>query len=244
VSAVAVILAAGRGTRMKSDRAKVLVPVAGRPLLLHVLDAVAEAGFDRVIAVVGHQADRVREALRGRRVECVLQEPQLGTGHAVACAAPLLAGITDPIAVLAGDAPLIRAGTLRSLLEHHRRAGAAVTLLSALLDDPAGYGRVVRNDGRVVAIVEDKDASAEERTIREINSSMYAFDGSFLLRGLPRLKNENRQKEYYLTDLVHLAFAEGLLVEGLPVADPMEVAGVNTVEQLEEAERILALRRP
>ena len=244
MSAVAVILAAGKGTRMKSDQAKVLFPIRGRPLLLQVLDSVEAAGFDRVIAVVGHQADRVRDALQGRRVACVLQEPQLGTGHAVMCAAPLLNGVTDPIAVLAGDAPLIRPGTLLSMLEHHRKTGAAVTLLSAILDDPKGYGRVVREDGRVTAIVEDKDANPEERAIHEINSSIYAFDGPFLLNGLPRLKNENRQKEYYLTDLVHLAFAEGRLVEGLPVPDPMEVVGVNTVEQLEEAERLLASRRP
>jgi UDP-N-acetylglucosamine diphosphorylase/glucosamine-1-phosphate N-acetyltransferase len=243
VSRVAVILAAGKGTRMKSDLAKVLFPIAGRPLLLHVLDSVEAAGFDRVIAVVGHQADRVRDVLTGRRVDCVLQEPQLGTGHAVLCAAPLLEGITDTIAVLAGDAPLIRSSTLRSMIEHQRRANAAVTLLSAVLDDPKGYGRVVRKDGRVVAIVEDKDTTPEEQAIHEINSSIYAFDGPFLLRGLPKLKNENRQKEYYLTDLVHLAFAEGRLVEGLVVPDPMEVVGVNTVEQLEEVERLLARRR-
>jgi len=244
VSAVAVILAAGKGTRMKSDQAKVLFPIAGRPLLLHVLDSVEAAGFDRVIAVVGHQADRVREALAGRRVDSVVQEPQLGTGHAVLCAAPLLTGVTHPIAVLAGDAPLIRARTLRRMLEHHHRTNAAVTLLSAVLDNPKGYGRVVRKDGRVVAIVEDKDATGEEQAIHEINSSIYAFDGPFLLRGLPKLKNENRQKEYYLTDLVHLAFEEGRLVEGVVVSDPMEVVGVNTVEQLEEAEMILASRRP
>ena len=241
---VAVILAAGKGTRMKSDRAKVLFPILGRPLLLHVLDSVERAGFERVIAVVGHQADRVREALLGRRVDCVVQEPQLGTGHAVSCAAPLLTGVTAPIAVLAGDAPLIRSITLRSMLEQHRQSGAAVTLLSALLDDPKGYGRVLRKDGRVIAIVEDKDATPEEQAIREINSSIYAFDGPFLLWGLPQLKNENRQGEYYLTDLVHLAFAEGRLVEGVVVPDPMEVMGVNTVEQLQEAERLLALRLP
>ena len=240
---VAVILAAGKGTRMKSDLAKVLFPIAGRPLVLHVLDSVEAAGFDRVIAVVGHQADRVREALAGRRVDCVVQEPQLGTGHAVSCAAPLLTGVTDPIAVLAGDAPLIRSTTLRSLLQHHQQNAAAVTLLSAVLEDPKGYGRVVRKGGRVIAIVEDKDATPEQQAIKEINSSIYAFDGPFLLRGLPQLKNENRQKEYYLTDLVHLAFAEGRLVEGLVVPDPVEVLGVNTVEQLEEAEKLLALRR-
>jgi UDP-N-acetylglucosamine diphosphorylase/glucosamine-1-phosphate N-acetyltransferase len=243
VSAVAVLLAAGKGTRMKSDLAKVLFPLGGKPLVLYVVDAVVAAGCDRIIVVVGHQADRVRDVLRGRDVECVLQEPQLGTGHAVSCAAPLLAGVTGPVAVLAGDAPLIRPGTLRSMLEHHVRAGAAVTLLSAILPDPSGYGRVVRKEGRVVAIVEDKDAGPEERAIREINSSIYAFDGPFLLRSLPSLKNENRQREYYLTDLVHLAFAEGRPVEARPVDDPHEVEGVNTPEQLDEAERLLAERR-
>ena len=239
MSQVAVILAAGKGTRMRSDRAKVLAPLAGRPLLYHVLDAVDAVPFDRVIAIVGHQADRVREAVADRNVECVLQEPQLGTGHAVLCAAPLLAGVQGSIAVLAGDAPLIRPETLRALLTHHERARAAVTLLSAVLDDASGYGRVVRKDGRVVAIVEDKDATPEERRIQEINSSIYAFDAAFLLRGLPALRNENRQGEYYLTDLVQMAFAEGRPVEGLPVGDPLEVAGINTLEQLEEAERYL-----
>lgn len=243
MSAVAVLLAAGKGTRMKSDRAKVLFPLAGKPLLLYVVDAVLAAGCDRTIVVVGHQADRVRDVLHGRNVDCVVQEPQLGTGHAVMCAAPLLASVTGSVAVLAGDAPLIRADTLRSMLRHHRRAQAAVTLLSAVLPDPSGYGRVVRKEGRVVGIVEDKEATPEERAIREINSSIYAFDGPFLLRSLPRLGNENRQREYYLTDLVHLAFAEGRPVEALPVDDPHEVEGVNTPEQLEETERRLAERR-
>jgi UDP-N-acetylglucosamine diphosphorylase/glucosamine-1-phosphate N-acetyltransferase len=242
-NSTAVLLAAGKGTRMNSDLAKVLLPLAGKPLIAHVVDAVVAAGFPRTVVIVGHQADRVRDALRGRSVEFVLQEPQLGTGHAVLCAAPLLAGFTGALAVLAGDAPLIRPESLQALLEHHLRSRAAVTLLTAVLPDPAGYGRIVRREERVVGIVEDKDCGPRERAIREINASIYAFDYPFLARALPKVENKNRQGEYYLTDTVHLAFGEGLPVEGIVVDDPREVAGINTPEQLAYAERILAERR-
>jgi UDP-N-acetylglucosamine diphosphorylase/glucosamine-1-phosphate N-acetyltransferase len=236
----ALVLAAGKGTRMRSDLAKVLFPLRGRPLIRFVLDATAGAGFERTVVIVGHQADRVRETLGGYDVEFALQDQQLGTGHAVQCAAPRLAGFEGDVAVLAGDAPLIRSRTLGGLMDHHRESKAVVTVLTARLPDPAGYGRIVRGpDGRITAIVEDKDCTPAQRAIDEINSSIYAFRWPFLARALPRLGNQNRQGEYYLTDTVGMAFAEGLPVEGIVVADHHEVAGINTPAQLADAERVL-----
>jgi UDP-N-acetylglucosamine diphosphorylase/glucosamine-1-phosphate N-acetyltransferase len=241
--AAAIVLAAGKGTRMKADLAKVLFPLAGRPLIHHVLDAVEAAGFERCVAVVGHQHDRVKEELAGRRVEFALQEPQLGTGHAVQCAAPLLAGYPGDAAVLAGDAPLIRPRTLRNMLDHHGETEATVTILTARLPDPSGYGRIVRDAaGAVRSIVEHKDATPEQRKIDEINSSIYAFRWPFLEDALPRLRAENQQGEYYLTDTVDMAFREGRRVEGLVVDDFHEVSGINTRDQLDAAERILESR--
>ncbi len=240
----AVILAAGKGTRMKSDLAKVLFPlVGGRPLIHYVVDAVEAAGFHRTVVVVGHQHERVRETLAGRKVEFALQSEQLGTGHAVSCAAPLLEGFEGDLAVLAGDAPLIRGATLRGLATRHAEAGATVTVLTARVPDPAGYGRILRGpDLRVARIVEDKDCTPAERAIDEINSSIYAFRYPFLARALPAIGNHNRQGEYYLTDTVGMAFREGLPVEGMVVPDHREVAGINTVDQLEEARRIMEER--
>jgi len=228
---------------MRSDLAKVLFELRGRTLLDHVLDAVDEAGFSRTIAVVGHQAERVKSAMKRRSMEFVLQEPQLGTGHAVQCAAPLLNGFTGDIAVLAGDVPLIRGSTLARMMEHHRKTDAAVTILTALLADATGYGRMVRApSGRITAIVEDRDCTAAEREINEINSSIYTFRYPFLSRALPRLSTDNDQGELYLTDTVKMAVEEGERVEGIVVEDDREVAGVNTREHLEDAGQVLKER--
>jgi bifunctional UDP-N-acetylglucosamine pyrophosphorylase/glucosamine-1-phosphate N-acetyltransferase len=241
--AVAVILAAGKGTRMQSDRAKVLFPLQGRPLIHHVLDAVRENDFARILVIVGHQQERVREALDGLELEFVRQEPQLGTGHAMLCAAPLLEGFTGSVVVLAGDAPLLRGETLSSFMDHHLRTGATVTVLTAEVPDPAGYGRIIRNDlGRVVTIVEDKDCRPEQRGVREINSSIYVFCYPFLAAVLPALSNVNRQGEFYLTDTVAMAVDRSERVEGFRVADFREVWGVNTAEQLALAEEALRER--
>jgi len=241
--AVAIVLAAGKGTRMKADLAKVLFPMAGRPLVDHVLDTVAAAGIDRTIVVVGHQAERVREALAGRSVSFAVQAEQLGTGHAVLMAAPQLAGETGEAVVLAGDVPLIRPATLTALLDHQRESGAAMTVLTAVLPDAAGYGRIVRDagDGSVLAIVEHKDCTGEQRAIREINSSIYAFNIPFLLGCLPRLGRSNRQGEYYLTDTVAMAREQGLGVEAV-VGDFEELSGINTRDQLTAAEAVLRRR--
>lgn len=233
--AAAIILAAGKGTRMKSDLPKVAVEMGGRPLVRYVLDAAFGAGLENVIVVTGYRRDIVETALAGFPVRQAVQEEQRGTGHAVMMAAPLLAGFRGPVIVLAGDIPLIRASTIADLLDRHGATGAAVTVLTADLDDPSGYGRIVRGpDGRVTGIVEERDATPDIRALREINSSIYAFDWTFLEPALGELRDENAQGEYYLTDTVHLAVERGLRVEAIKVADPREVSGVNTVEQLAE----------
>jgi len=238
MKAAAVVLAAGKGTRMRSELPKVLFPLSGRPLIDHVLDAVEEVGFSRVVVVVGFRHEEVRRTLAGRDVEFALQEPQLGTGHAAQCAESHLDGFAGDEVILAGDVPLIRPATLTRLLRVHRDKGADVTVLTARVPDPTGYGRILRDpDGSVRAIVEEKDCTEEERRVDEINSGIFAFRRAFLVAALPRLRTDNRQKEYYLTDTVEMACREGRPVHAVLVDDPREVAGVNTREQLEEAER-------
>ncbi len=242
--AVAVILAAGQGTRMRSKHAKVLHPVGGRPMLHTVVDTVRQAGFGRIIVVVGHLADQVQAACGDLGVEFVLQAEQLGTGHAVAQAEPLLAGHEGPVLVTYGDTPLFRPQTMANLLARHRAAGAAATLLSAFVDDPTGYGRIVRDaaTGRLVRIVEQKDATPEEAAIREINSGTYCFDGPSLFSALKEVRPQNAQGEYYLTDVLGLLVRDGRPVEVVVAPDAREVLGVNDRVELARAEAILRRR--
>ena len=236
--AAAIVLAAGKGTRMKSDLPKVLHKVCGLPMVAHVVRALRGAGVERVVVVVGHGGERVQEAL-GDSVEYAWQREQLGTGHAVRCAAPALEGFDGPVVVASGDTPLVDAATMRALLDAH--AGNDLTVATSVLDDPTGYGRIVRDAaGRPARIVEQKDASDAQKGIEEVNAGLYAFDAGALFRLLPALSNANAQGEYYLTDLVHMAAAEGLAV-GAWSADAATLAGVNDRWQLAEAEA--ALRR-
>ena len=231
----AIILAAGKGTRMKSDLPKVMAEIGGRPLIQYVLDATYGAGIRKVIVVYGYRRSFVAQAVVDYPVFLAYQEQQKGTGHAVQVAAPILADHKGSVVVLAGDIPLIQSATIVKLLEQHEKNKTDVTILTADVPDAAGYGRIIRNgSGDVVAIVEDKDATAEQKLVKEINSSIYAFNWSFLLPALSELRNENAQGEYYLTDTVHLAFAEGLKVDAFKVADHREAEGVNTAEQLRE----------
>jgi bifunctional UDP-N-acetylglucosamine pyrophosphorylase/glucosamine-1-phosphate N-acetyltransferase len=199
-----VILAAGKGTRMKSSIPKVLHPLAGRSLVEHVLRTADEFEAEETVLVVGHGAEAVEDALSGRQnVRFVVQSPQLGTGHAVLQAESVLAGRTGTVLLLYGDVPLLQADSLKRLLESHRAANAAATVLTAELPDPYGYGRIVRDaSGGVARIVEERDASAKEREIREINSGIYALEVEPLFDALHRLATDNSQGEYYLTDLV------------------------------------------
>lgn len=234
---ITVILAAGKGTRMHSDLAKVLHRLNGRPMIHYVLDTARTLGSRRIIVIVGHQADAVRRELAGTTVEFAVQEEQRGTGHAVRQAGPLLADEKGVVLVLAGDTPLIRASTLESLILAHRREGAAASVLTARVDDPTGLGRILRdNAGRIDGIVEEKDATAEQRALREINTSTYCFEPSLLLRALDRLTPENRQGEYYLTDTIGILRRQGHRVADAPAGMPEETIGINTPEQLSAAE--------
>ncbi|HLT57796.1 MAG: bifunctional UDP-N-acetylglucosamine diphosphorylase/glucosamine-1-phosphate N-acetyltransferase GlmU [Limnochordales bacterium] len=242
--AVAVVLAAGQGTRMRSKRPKVLHPLCGRPMLHTVVETVRRAGAGRVIVVVGHGADEVRAACAGLDVEFVEQRPQLGTGHAVAQAEPLLGQYDGPLLVTYGDTPLWRPETLADLLARHRASGAAASVISAVVDEPAGYGRVVRDKvtGRFLRIVEQKDASAEEAQIREINSGTYCFDAPRLFAALREVEPVNAQGEYYLPDVLTVLERAGHAIEVVIVPDAREVLGVNNRAELARAEKILRRR--
>lgn len=240
----AIILAAGKGTRMKSGLVKVLHPVAGTPMIDWPLAAVRDTGADPVVLVVGHQADAVRRRFEGQRdIRCALQEEQLGTGHAVACAIGALSGFSGTVLILCGDTPLLRGDTLTGLLAFHRSKSAAVTVLTACLDNPHGYGRVIRDEnGRVAKIVEQKDATPEERAVREINSGIYCMESEFLFANIGSLGNDNAQKEYYLTDLIAMAVRRGSPCLAMTSENSDEIMGVNDRAQLAEAARILRRR--
>lgn len=233
-----IILAAGLGTRMKSKTIKILHRAAGRPIVDYVLDLAAELTQRPPVMVVGHQRDAVQQSV-GDRARYAVQEEQLGTGHAVLQAAALVEadGVAGKrILVLSGDVPLTRAETLRRLLDEHARAGNALTLLTMKPDDPAMYGRIVRDDaGAVQRIVEAKDASDDEKRIGEVNAGIYVFDGEHLFENLRNLKTDNAQKEYYLTDLLQVLRERGHRV-GAVIAEPIEALGVNSRSELAQVE--------
>jgi len=236
------VLAAGKGTRMKSDLPKVLHKLAGRPLLDHVLDlATAVTTPDRVLVVVGYGADAVAAVARRRAVRTVVQEPQLGTGDAVRVALGGPDGLAaDAVLVLSGDVPLLRAATLEAL-RGAVEGGAEAALVSARLDDPGSYGRVLRRpDGAIAAIVEARDASPEELAVCEVNAGVYAFRRAPLARALASLGTDNDQREYYLTDVISHFRRAGLPVAAHLLDDPDEMLGVNTSEDLARLERLLA----
>jgi bifunctional UDP-N-acetylglucosamine pyrophosphorylase / glucosamine-1-phosphate N-acetyltransferase len=229
-----VVLAAGQGKRMRSDLPKILHPLAGRPLLAHVLASARALGPRNIVVVHGHGAEKVRAAFAGEALQWALQGEQLGTGHAVQQAMPLISADAD-VLILYGDVPLVRPETLKALLDAAREG---VAVLTADLPDPTGYGRIVRAPGGGVArIVEHKDASAEERAVREINAGFMAMSARRLGTWLGKLTNHNAQKEYYLTDVVKLAAAEGVPVRAHKAEDAWEVAGVNSKRELAELER-------
>ena len=239
----AIVLAAGLGKRMHSDLAKVLHEALGKPLLDYVLEAVAGAGVRRVVVVVGHQAERVQKAFVSAELIWALQVPQLGTGHAVQQAEPHFQGYDGDVLVLCGDTPLLTAATLRELARAHRASGAAATVLTAEVDDPQGYGRILRGpDGDVRGIVEEKDATPAERAVREINSGLYIFAAPALFEALHKVGADNSQREYYLTDTLAILRGAGQRIGAYRCRDPREVLGVNDPSQLRDAERILAQR--
>lgn len=234
-----IVLAAGKGTRMQSDDPKVLHKLAGRPMLEYVLRAAYALKPSKVCVVVGHQGDEVKKVFSSASdIEWVTQVNQRGTGDAVAQSADIFKGFEDPVLVLYGDIPGIKSETLRRLRMLHDSGGGAVTLLTAELEDPTGYGRVlVSGDGHVSKIVEERDATAFEREIQEINTGIGIYDPQFLFSSVKKLKPANKQRELYLTDLVEMARQEGRLVTRMQVKDPAETLGVNDREGLADAMR-------
>jgi bifunctional UDP-N-acetylglucosamine pyrophosphorylase/glucosamine-1-phosphate N-acetyltransferase len=234
-----VILAAGEGKRMKSQSAKVLHRLGGRPLIGHVLEAVRPLGAERTVVVVGHQREVVREACAGYDVRFAVQDEQRGTGHAVACAKPELAGFSGDVLILYGDVPLLATSTLERLVRSQRERRAVLSLLTTVVEEPLGYGRILRDrDGRIAGIVEERDASAAQRAIREINPGIYCVRSDFLFRELESLRPENAQGEIYLTDIVAAAANQQLELQTEPVAAD-EVAGINSRADLAKLERVL-----
>jgi len=262
-------MAAGKGTRMQSDMPKVMHPVVGKPMVQWVVDAALDIGAAPVVLIVGHGADLVRKGVTARSttiapaaaqtgsrpaasaastpgaLEFVIQDPQLGTGHAVDQARGLFESgrLGRETIVLGGDGPLIRADTLRALIDTHRARGAAATLATSVLPDPRGYGRVLRRaDGGLDRIVEERDATPEIRALREVNPSYYCFDTQRLFDALRRVENTNAAREYYLTDVFTLLGKEGGLVTVVDAVPPEDVLSINTPEQLREVDALLRAR--
>ncbi len=235
-----VILAAGKGTRMQSDRAKVLHPLAARPLLLHVLDTVATLNPQRVFVVVGYQAGEVKRACENRPVEFVEQTEQLGTGHAVQETEAALKDFEGDVLILCGDMPLIRSATLQALLRKHHETGAKCTLLSLKTNEKKDFGRVIRGPkGAVLRIVEAQDASDQEKNVDEYNSGVYCFDKGILFKALASIDRSNAQGEYYLTDTVEILSRSGQAVECYSTRDADEIFGINSSDDLKKAEQIV-----
>ncbi len=238
----AVILAAGKGTRMKSNLPKVLHEVAGQPMVLYPARIARDLGADPAVLVIGHEAEAVREALAGEELGFALQAEQLGTGHALLCAEQELQGFSGTLLLLCGDVPLLRRQTLERLLNYHAAQQAAVTVLTAEMTDPHGYGRIVRDGEAVLRIVEEKDAAPKEKAIREINTGIYAFEAPFVFEALRGVGRDNAQNEYYLTDVVAAARAAGRKVCALVAGDAEEAMGINDRVQLARAGALMRER--
>ena len=238
-----IILAAGKGTRMKSDMPKVLHTIFNKPLLGYVLDAVNNTGFiDENFVIVGHEAALVEEFVNKNYPEskCILQEPQLGTGDAVNKATPYLKDFKGVVIVVCGDTPLIEASTLKSFIETHIKNNADLTVMSAIFDNPTNYGRIIRDqNGDFTAIIEEKDASSEQKFVKEVNAGIYCINWETVSPAFQSLKNNNSQGEYYLTDIVKWAVDNKLKVQSCILADNEEIFGINSKAQLAEATKIL-----
>lgn len=238
----AVVLAAGQGTRMKSKLYKVLHPVCGKPMVEHVVDHIRDLDVTKIVSIVGHGAEKVKEQL-GDKSEYVLQEEQLGTAHAVQQAETLLGDLEGTTIVICGDTPLIRPETMKALLEHHQQQAAKATILTAVAENPTGYGRILRNEeGHVEQIVEQKDATVEQQKVTEINTGTYCFDNKALFETLKLVKNDNAQGEYYLPDVIEILKQQGEIVSAYISDDFSENLGVNDRVALSQAEEIMRAR--
>lgn len=234
----AIILAAGKGTRMKSDLPKVLHPVCGKPMILHIVDKLKAVGIQEIIVIVGHKAELVKDVV-GDGVKYVLQKEQMGTGHAVMQAVPLLESIGNTM-IIAGDTPLIEHRTILSFLDKHIQSGNKGTVLITEFENPTGYGRIIRDImGDVIGIVEERDATELQKRIKEVNTGIFCFENNSLIKGLPLLKSNNAQNEYYLTDMVSILSKEQKRFGSYLLIDNEQVMGINDRNQLIQAEYIL-----
>lgn len=240
-------MAAGKGTRMNSEKAKVLIPLKGKPVISCLLESIEKSGVDpRPVVIVGYQAEEVKKVL-GDRYEYALQEEQLGTGHAVSCAQDAVGKGVNNVIVLNGDVPLVKPETIKKLKESHDSSNSPITIMTIEVEDYDGwresfygFGRIVRDSsGKIDAIIEKKDASEKQLEIKEVNPALYCFNNDWLWENLSRIKNENAVHEYYVTDLVHIAIEEGYAINSLP-ADPLECVGINTPEDFKLAERLIS----
>lgn len=238
----AVVLAAGKGTRMKSETPKVLFPLAGKPMLQHIIDMLGTVGVQQIIVVAGHGSKKVQQSVIGD-ITWVEQHPQLGTGHALIQALPALGDFTGDVLIVCGDTPLMTGDTLTQLVNKHRNTQADATILTAILNDPAYYGRIVRDEqGNVASIVEHKDATPQQLAIKEINSGTFCFRWPAASRYLTALNQDNAQGEYYLTDIIEIMASKGRTVQTSAVADNREIIGINDRVQLARAEKIMRQR--
>ncbi|MCE7791252.1 bifunctional UDP-N-acetylglucosamine diphosphorylase/glucosamine-1-phosphate N-acetyltransferase GlmU [Salipaludibacillus sp. CUR1] len=238
----AVVLAAGKGTRMKSDLYKVLHPVCGKPMVEHIVDQLTQCEIDKTVTIVGHGAEKVKEHL-GERTQYALQEEQLGTGHAVMKAEEALANEHGTTIVVCGDTPLLTKDTMQALFKHHEEKQAKATILTAHAENPSGYGRVLRDGNQAVnKIVEHKDATAEEKQVKEINTGTYCFDNESLFKALKRVGNDNVQGEYYLPDVIEILQKDGETVAAYQTGDFNETMGVNDRVALSQAEKWMKKR--
>lgn len=238
----AIILAAGQGTRMKSELPKVLHEVLHKPMIQWVIDSVKQTMAEQIVTVVGHQGERVAEVV-GEQTQIVYQKEQLGTGHAVQQAVEILPAEEGCVLVVCGDTPLLKGETLKWLITEHKEKGQAVTILTAQAANPYGYGRIIRQGEGITAIVEEKDATLEQKQVTEINTGTYCFDQAFLTKALGMLTTDNAQGEYYLTDVIKIASAQNLAVGGVVLADFAESLGVNNRVQLAQAEKMMRQRK-
>lgn len=238
---LALILAAGKGTRMKSDLPKVLHPLMGKPLVEYVITACQRAGVDDSILVIGHQAELVRKILGPDR-SYVEQKEQLGTGHAVMVSQNVLKGVKADLLVLAGDTPFLTGRIIRKLIGKHQKTGAAATLMTAVMDPPLAYGRIIRINGQISRIVEERDATSDQKKIKEVNTSHYCFKTEKLFPCLDKLSAKNDQGEYYLTDVIQMLVEDGQTVESLTSEDPSVLMGINNRLHLAEAHEIMNRR--
>jgi len=239
-----IILAAGLGTRMKSDKAKVLHAVCGKPMISYVLDVALAVDALNIVVVVGHQADAVKAVCStAPNVKFAYQEQQLGTGHAVMCALPCIAETAAHVIILCGDVPMLRSSTIAGLLREHTQAQRTLSLLAVEMESPVGYGRIKTNArGQLSGIVEEKDATPEEKQIKMVNAGIYCVDKMFLKAALERITPENAQKELYLTDIIEIGYRNGEKIGVVVTEDAEEVAGINTVQDLQFVEKRMARR--